>query len=269
MLQRLMHLFAICLACSLAQQVLAAPLLEYTVLDTAEHSTDSFIQGLVYENGLLYESSGLYSRSYLVVYKADSGEEVKRQALPSAIFAEGLSMVNKELFLLTWHKGILFRLDATTLKVKRTTRYSGEGWGLAKVGQHLIMSNGSNLLSLRDADTFNELKKIPVLENNREIDKLNELEFDGSDLWANRWQTHLIYRINPRDGKVTGKLDLSALYPLGQTHPRPDVLNGIAFVPEKNAFWVSGKKWSKRYLIQIKPRAATSGAPQENTANPP
>lgn len=248
---------------------MGAPLLEYTVLQTAEHSSDSFTQGLVYENGLLYESSGLYSVSYLMVYEADSGKVVKRQALPNGIFAEGLSKVNNELFLLTWRKGILFRLDAASLKVKRTMRYRGEGWGLAKVGQHLMMSDGSNQLSLRSIDTFNELKKIPVLENSREIHQLNELEFDGSNLWANRWQSHLIYRIDPGDGRVTGKLDLAELYPHEQTRPRPDVLNGIAFVPEKNAFWVSGKKWSKRYLIQIKPQAENNSPSPEATARKP
>ena len=243
----------LCCSALLALQALAAPVLEYTLLQTLEHDATAFTQGLVHEKGLLYESSGLYSHSFLMVYQADTGKVLKRQALPPQIFAEGLSKVGNELFLLTWRKGILFRFDANTLRVKRTQKYQGEGWGLAKVGQQLAMSNGSHQLSFRDPDTFKVLKTVSVQENSQPINKLNELEYDGQQLWANRWQSTWVYRIDPEDGSVTGKCDLSALVPRQQTQPPPDVLNGMAYVAEKNAFWVTGKKWSKRYLIQFKP----------------
>jgi len=156
-----------------------APELKFKLLETANHDKTSFTQGLLYENGLIYESSGLYQRSFIQVYDAKTGEPVKHQRLSTEIFAEGMAKINNELFLLTWRRGILFRHDAETLKVTRTMRYTGEGWGLTATKDALVMSNGSDTLSFRDPTNFKELRSLKVTDGNKPVKYLNELEFDG------------------------------------------------------------------------------------------
>ncbi len=55
--------------------------------------------------------------------------------------------------------------------------------------------------------------------------------------------------IDPKTGRVTGRLDLSALYP--RPDDSEDVLNGIAWIPETKHLLVTGKLWPKIYEIDI------------------
>jgi glutamine cyclotransferase len=62
----------------------------------------------------------------------------------------------------------------------------------------------------------------------------------------------MILRIDPNNGKVTGKLDLSALAgEIKRIYPNADVLNGIAYDKNSNALLVTGKLWPKSYLIKL------------------
>ncbi|HEY7773802.1 MAG TPA: glutaminyl-peptide cyclotransferase [Marinagarivorans sp.] len=233
-----------------SQQGSAQPL-EYRILATAPHIEDSFTQGWQLHNGLFYESSGRYRKSYLVRYTMDNTVQ-QRLSLPDDIFAEGLTLFNERLFLLTWRAGRAYEYDSATLTLVKTHAYDGEGWGLTTDGQALIMSNGSNRLHFRNPETFAATREITVHDNSPKIwNRLNELEYAKGLIWANVWQKPLILAIEPANGTVVGLLDLTELVDANTQHPTHETLNGIAYDHQRQAFWITGKLWASRYLIEI------------------
>jgi glutaminyl-peptide cyclotransferase len=71
-------------------------------------------------------------------------------------------------------------------------------------------------------------------------------------IYANVWQTNWIVKIDPADGTVVGKIDLSALgNEIEAIDPKADVLNGIAYDKNSRSLLVTGKLWPKSYLIRL------------------
>jgi len=200
---------------------------------------------------ILYESSGLYGRSFLRRYHAKRPHERTQISLPRNRFAEGLTVLDNQIAMLTWRAEELLIYDALTLKQVAKKKYQGEGWGLTHNAEHFIMSNGSSLLTFRNKDTFNVEREIHVHNQWRKYHRLNELEFADGHIWANVWQSPFILKIAPETGKVIGIVDLSDLVAENSVVKGHTVLNGIAYDSERKAFWITGKNWPKRYLIQM------------------
>ena len=224
--------------------------LAFSILKTHNHDPNAFTQGWVMDKTDFYESSGLYGKSFIVRYMQDN-QVKQRYTFPKALFAEGLTLFKKELFALTWQKGIVFVFEPKTLKIKRTHRYTGEGWGLTHNNKQLIMSNGTNQLYFRNARDFAKVRALTVKGGNINWQRLNELEYAKGIIWANIWQTTLIAAINPINGNVMGTVDLNKLVKANTQKPRHQTLNGIAYDAAHDAFWITGKHWPKRYLIKI------------------
>jgi len=83
------------------------------------------------------------------------------------------------------------------------------------------------------------------------VNNLNELEFIRGEIWANIFLEDTIVRILPQTGKVLGWVDLRQLPELLPRSERRDVLNGIAFDPENNRIFVTGKLWPKLFEIKV------------------
>lgn len=223
----------------------------YEILATYPHDPNIFTQGLVIDGDMITETSGLYAKSFLVQYHAISGEILRRTNLPREIFAEGITQFNDQFFMLTWQEETAFVYNADTLAFEKTLTYTGEGWGITHNGEHLITSNGSSSLSFRDANDFSVVKTLQVKDAGRTWDKLNELEFAEQRLWANVWQTPVILAINPESGNVEGIADLGELDRINNHAPTQSVLNGIAYDPARQAYWITGKLWPNRYLVRF------------------
>lgn len=229
----------------------AAPNLSYEVVASYPHRSDAFTQGAQLEGDLLFESSGLYGRSFLARWRPDSQDPVVRTPLPRRLFAEGLTVLDGRLYLLSWQeqRGLIFRLDPWQRIGE--FRYTGEGWGLTHDGTDLIMSDGSAELRFLAADDQRELRRLRVTEDGRPVERLNELEWMQGRVLANVWLTDEIVVINPVSGEVTARLDLSRLYPAGQRSRRADVLNGIAWDARDDTLLVTGKYWPRVYRIRL------------------
>jgi glutamine cyclotransferase len=91
-----------------------------------------------------------------------------------------------------------------------------------------------------------------VHDGNRPVDKLNELEFIEGEIWANVFMENIIVRISPQTGEVLGWIDLSPLLSLLPVAQKIDVLNGIAYDPEKVRIFVTGKLWPKLFEVRIR-----------------
>ena len=114
------------------------------------------------------------------------------------------------------------------------------------------MSDGTDSLTYLNPANMQAVKKLAVTEGNARRDSLNELEYIKGYIYANIWLTNHIVKINPADGKVVGKLDLSPLaFKAALTQPGIDALNGIAYDSTKDLLYVTGKFYSRIYQIKL------------------
>jgi glutamine cyclotransferase len=223
----------------------------YEKINTYPHDRDAFTQGLVFDNGMLYESTGIYAKSSLRKVDLTSGNVLQLYMLPDEYFGEGITVLGDTIIQLTWRSQKGFVYDKNSFKVVREFTYETEGWGITFDGKQLVMSDGSSMLYFMDADTFEITNQIQVHDNNRPIGNLNELEFIDGQIWANVWQTENIVIINPRNGSVSGWIDLAGILPPQSGDEQVDVLNGIAYDISHGRIFVTGKLWPQLFEIEL------------------
>jgi glutaminyl-peptide cyclotransferase len=225
---------------------------EPVVIETHPHDPAAYTQGLEFLDGVLIESTGLVGESSLRRVEPNTGEVLASVPVPEPLFAEGATVVGDEIWQLTWRDGLLLTYSADDLAPIDQFTYQGEGWGLCATETDLIMSNGSDRLSVRDRESFALLDSIPVTLNGRPVDNLNELECVAGTVWANVWQSTDLLAIDPATGRVTGVADLSPLLP-PEADDTDNVVNGIAYQAETGRFWLTGKRWSVIHEVELRP----------------
>lgn len=234
-------------------QAQAPPRLIPEVIKVYPHDASAFTQGLLWHEGYLYESTGLYGESTLRKVDLESGEPLESLSIDDAYFAEGLELVDGKLIQLTWQAGIAFVYDRATFELIDTIKYEGEGWGLCYDGRYLFMSDSTPYLSLRDAETFDLIVRAGVTYQGQLVPAqlLNELECVGDTIYANAWNTDYIFRIDKWTGDVTAVIDASALLTEAEKANLTGgaVLNGIAWNPESETFFITGKQWNKIFEV--------------------
>ena len=224
----------------------------FQVVRAFPHDPRAYTQGLVFEGGFLYEGTGKYGESTLRKVELETGRVVQSRALERRLFGEGIAILGDRIIQLTWRAGTGIVYDKASLRELRRFRYTGEGWGLAWDGTHLIMSDGSSTLRFLDPTTFKVVRRLLVRSRGRRVGRLNELEYVEGEIFANIWYKDWIARISPATGEVTGWIDLRALWP--DREDREAVLNGIAYDPTNRRLFVTGKNWPKLYEIRLVPR---------------
>jgi len=227
------------------------PVYAYEVLRTYPHDRGAFTQGLLFAGGVLYESTGLYGRSSLRKVALETGEVLQMQELEPRFFGEGLTLFGGRLIQLTWLSQVGFVYDRDSLERLDQFTYLTDGWGLTHDGEKLIMSDGTSTLYFLDPETFEETGQLQVRDGDKLVPRLNELEYIDGEIFANLWLTDRIARIAPRTGQVTGWIDLTGLLGPEDRRPAVDVLNGIAYDPEKKRLFVTGKLWPKLFEIEL------------------
>lgn len=224
--------------------------LKVSVVRTYPHDRSAFTQGLIWRDGLLYESTGLVGRSSLRKVDITTGSVKQQVPVPTPYFAEGLADVGNRLFQLTWQHGRVFLYDTSTFGRVGELAYEGEGWGLCHDGRSLVMSNGSDALTVRSTATFAVTRTVKVTMGGRPLGRLNELECVDGDVYANVWTTDNIVRIDMASGTVTARIDASGLLSPAERFG-VDVLNGIAYDPADRTFLITGKLWPKLFRVRF------------------
>ena len=74
------------------------------------------------------------------------------------------------------------------------------------------MSDGTNVLYFFEPEMFTVVSKMEVYDNEKKVDKLNELEYINGEIWANIWMTDMIARIDPVSGRLLAYIDLKGLF---------------------------------------------------------
>ncbi len=227
--------------------------LRVRVLGEYPHDRQAFTQGLLWHDGTLYESTGVHGQSTLRRVDLATGQLLQRLPLAQNYFAEGLERVGDQLVQLTWRSGTALVYDLETFRRVTSFHYQGEGWGLCFNGRELVMSNGSSHLTLRDPESFQVVERVEVTLEQTPLRWLNELECVGGVVYANIYQQDWIARIDGRSGRVTAVIDASGLLP-NEERRQVDVLNGIAYVPERDVFLLTGKYWPRVFEVVFEPQ---------------
>lgn len=241
------------------------PLLPYRVVASYPHDPRAWTQGLIVAGpGRLFEGTGDYANSSLREVDLETGQVLRSVGLGDpALYGEGIARIGDRIFQLTWQnqRGLIY--DVVTFNQIGSFIYPvppatmpREGWGLTYDGSSLIMSDGTATLYFIDPEATVAMgqlaieRTVTVRIGDQPRDRLNELEYINGAIFANVWYSDQIVRIDPNTGQVTGVLDLSGL--LSPTErAAADVLNGIAYDPERGLIYVTGKYWPRLFAIAL------------------
>jgi len=237
------------------------PVYTYEIVNTFNHDSNAFTQGLVFQNGFLYESTGQRGRSTLRKVELESGKILQKHDLANEYFGEGLTILGDKVYQITWQENTAFVYDLNDFKLLKEFKYAGDGWGLTDDGKSLFLSDGTHVIRVVNPENFETIRTIVVLdESGKPLLDINELEFVKGEIWANIWHSegigkpNHIARIDPNSGKLLGWINLDGISPDDISRDSENTLNGIAYDEASDRIFVTGKKWKRLFEIKIKPK---------------
>lgn len=225
----------------------------FKVHNSFPHDPAAFTQGFVYRDGFLYESTGLYGKSSLRKTNPATGEVIAKTSLSREFFGEGLTILGDSIYQLTWRSGQGLIYDKKTLQRRGSFTYSTEGWGLTDDGTSLIMSDGTEKLYFLSPESFKVTKVLSIKETGSPVKMLNELEYAGGKIYCNIWHSDDIVVVNPESGAVERRISLGELRKRLSLPEKAEALNGIAWKSSSGTFFITGKRWSEVFEIQLSP----------------
>jgi glutamine cyclotransferase len=225
--------------------------LRFEIASKIERSELGFTQGLEVRDGQLYESTGRIAGTTRINVISFDGQVRTLTDLGTTVFGEGLTILNDQIYQLTWQDHQVFVYDLAA-KRQRAMRNPREGWGLTNDGSSLIFSDGGPSFYYVDPQTFAVRRTVKVRSTGPgDIVGLNELELVRGRLYGNIFTTWSIVRIDPASGCIDGVADMRGLRDrmsadekaLIDTDSGNYVLNGIAYDNATGTFYVTGKRW--------------------------
>lgn len=236
----------------------AIPNISFSVIKTYPHDTSSFTQGLVVYKGQLYEGTGgdadnpvSSKNSHLLQVNLQTGKAEKSVPLDNQYFGEGITILNDTVYQLTWTERKVFVYTLPDLKKVKEFDFNTDGWGITNNGKELIVTDGSGNLYFYDPATFQLLHTQSVTHNGELAYNLNELEYIDGFVYANVWQQPYILKIDPSNGFIVGKIDVSDIWQRINSRNPDEVPNGIAYDAETKKVYITGKKWPELYEVQL------------------
>ena len=227
--------------------------LEYELIKIITHDPETYTQGLLIdESKYLIESSGQYGKSFIKKVDMESNIIINKLMIDKKLFAEGITVYDDKLYMLTWksNKGLI--LDKNTLELIGEFNYSTEGWGLTTIDDNLVMSDGTEKLFFIDPKSFKINNYIEVYDNNGKVENINEMEYINDKIYANIYGKDIIVIINYKTGEVENIINLEGLLKRENYNTNIDVMNGIAYNLENESILVTGKWWPSMFEIKIK-----------------
>ena len=231
--------------------------LNYTVAGTLPHDTAAYTEGFELRKNNLYEGTGTLENSFISIADPKTGKVKQKFPLKDkAIYGEGITILNNQLFQLTYQNHVAFVYDLKDPgKVTGTFKWPYEGWGLTNDGINLYASVGSSFIYKLDPKSFAIIGQIQVTDDLGTVDQLNELEFVNGFIYVNKWQTTKILKVDPATGHVVGTIDcfglLSQYAPDYTPKSADSVLNGIAWDEDSQLLYVTGKNWPLIFKLKL------------------
>jgi glutamine cyclotransferase len=227
--------------------------MSYTVLNVFPHDTTSYTQGLLFHKNELYEGTGMYKESKLKKVDVKTGKALQQIAMAPEYFGEGITILNNKIYQLTWQEHKVFVYDLQFKRLPEVYDWPYEGWGITTDGTNLIISTGGSNLYFVNPSNFSIVRTLGVSDNNGYVENLNELEWVDGFIYANKYLTDQILKIEPAKGLVVSRADLSGIMGKNNVVPagKSEVLNGIAYHPDKKTFFVTGKYWPALFEVRF------------------
>ncbi len=234
----------------------APELYTYEIINEYPHDNKAYTQGLEFHQDTLYEGTGKKGRSFLRKYDYKTGKVHNQIDLEPTIFGEGITILNDKIYQLSWQSRIGFIYDLNTFSKIDNFQYgrSIEGWGLTNDGTHIYKSDGTEKIWLLNPETLKEENFIEIVTNKSIFNRANELEYVDGKIYANVYGKEGVMIIDALSGAITGVVNLGGLSKKITKTPDWDinnVLNGIAYHPNRKTFFVTGKEWDKLFEIKI------------------
>ena len=226
-------------------------LYNYEVLKILPHDINTYTQGLILYNNIFFESSGQYGKSFLRKINSINGNVIKEIKIDDNYFAEGITIYDKTIYMLTWKSKKGFKYDLDSFEKKGEFNYQTEGWGLTTLNNQIVMSDGTEKIYFRNPKTFDLEKTIEVYNNNGKVENINELEIIDGKLYCNIYGKDIILIIDPNSGLVIGEINLENIFNRKNYNNTIDVMNGIAYNQKNNSLIITGKWWPSMYEIKI------------------
>ncbi|MDB4584939.1 glutaminyl-peptide cyclotransferase, partial [Draconibacterium sp.] len=229
--------------------------LTYKVVNSYPHSKKYFTQGLEFHNGFLYEGTGEKGTSGLYKINPTTGKTLQSYEMDEQYFGEGITILNDKIYQLTYQaqKGFVYNLQDFAV-IDSFQFKSKQGWGLINDGKHLIMSDGTQVLTWLDPDDFSIVKTIQVANDRGIVNNLNEMELINGSLYTNIYQTETIVEIEAETGRILSEINLKGIIDMYHNQEdRIDFMNGIAYDKENNRIFVTGKLWPKLFEVEFIP----------------
>ena len=231
----------------------APELYTYEIINEFPHDITAFTQGLEFEDDYLYEGTGKKGKSSLRKIDFETGEVLNMKQLDYNYFGEGITVLNNRIYQLTWRSKTGFIYDTETMESQGNFQYgqSQEGWGLCNDGSKLYKSDGTEKIWILNPETLAEEDYIEIVTDKSVFNKANELEYVNGKIYANVWQKESMMIIDANTGAIEGVVNFGGLKEKVKQHAELDVLNGIAYHPERETFFVTGKNWDKLFEVRI------------------
>ena len=230
------------------------PMQPVEIVAAYPHDPGAFTQGLLWCDGRLYESTGQPGQSELREVRIEDGAVLRRAAFPSEAWGEGIADCGDKIVGLTLESGIALRWSRADFAPRGTQPFEGKGWGLARLGDDFVISDGTPMLRFVDPLSLAPRRTLRVIEAGEPLGLLNDLAFVRGELLANVFMTDTIARIDPDTGTVRARLDLSAVVAQSGRCDLRDVLNGIAYDAEGDRLFRHRKKLAA--VVRDPPAAA-------------
>lgn len=233
----------------LALQGLAVPIVRPSIVGSIAHDPQAFTQGLAYAHGALYESTGTWENSSLRRLNPDTGA-VLEQVPVEGDFAEGIACLGEHIYQLTWTSGRVLIYAPNPLRLVGEGRIGHQGWGLAVDGDGLVATDGSHRLRRYDSE-LKLTRQTAIRRFGLPFRHLNALAVVRGQAYINIWYTPLIARIDLASGRLGGFVDCSEAASIESPASPHHILNGIAYLPDRGSFLITGKFWRRMFEIRL------------------
>lgn len=233
----------------LGLQGLALPVVRPAIVGSIAHDPRAFTQGLAYAEGALYESTGTWEASSLRRLDPDTGA-VLEQLPVEGDFAEGIACLGERIHQLTWTSGRVLIYARNPLRLVGEGRIGHEGWGLAADAGELVATDGSHRLRRYDPE-LKLTREIAIRRLGLPFRHLNALAVVRGQAYINIWYTPLIARVDLASGRLAGFVDCSEAVSIESPASPHHILNGIAYLPDRGSFMITGKFWRNMFEIRL------------------
>jgi len=229
----------------------------YEIINSYPHDTGSYTQGLEFHGGILYESTGKRGASTVRKVNFETGEVLQQIDMDDSVFGEGITIMNDKLYQLTWQSDMGYVYNISNLEKIKNFTYgeSREGWGLCNDGEKIFKSDGTEKIWFLNPETLEEQGHIEIATNKSIFNNANELEYVKGKIYANVYQKESMMIIDATSGAIEGVINFGGLKSKIKKGPEWDesnsVLNGVAYHPERETFFVTGKNWDKLFEVKI------------------